>query len=161
MVQYSKRYYNEFHGMFGSYQCIHTMQRLGSPPWAKKRTGIDCEMALRGHTRPLHYCILLLHTSLFILPSSSLLMLSSRVRPSILCKRHRFPSCILIVVINFHSRQFSQISSVNIDRADLNSPVPNFLGQPQNAALDRDLMKPLNQIRNRSALDEIYQRPTA
>ena len=70
------------------------------PPRQKKRTGIDCEMALRGHTRPLHYCILRLHTSPLILPSSS----SIQVRPSIICKSHKFLSRILIVVINFHSR---------------------------------------------------------
>ena len=106
MVQDSKTYYNEFHVMVGLYQhghTVHTVQRLGSPPSPprqKKRTGIDCEMALRGHTRPLHYCILRLHTSPLILPSSS----SIQVRPSIICKSHKFPSRILIVVINFHSR---------------------------------------------------------
>ena len=158
MVQDSKTYYNEFRVMVGLYQHGHTVQRLGSPPSPprqKKRTGIDCEMALRGHTRPLHYCILRRHTSPLILPSSSIQM---RGQPSIICKSHKFR--ILIVVINFFSRELSQISSVH-SCPDLNSPESYFLGQPQNAALDRDLMKSVNQIRNTSVLDEINQQSTA
>ena len=80
-VHISKQYYSVLtHVIVVSTCSANTMHRLGSSPsltpalWAKKRTGIDCEMAVRGHTRPLHYCILL-HTSPLI-PASSSLMLS-------------------------------------------------------------------------------------